>query len=76
VIDRLEKFAPGGAPSQFRAPGISEQEAYDLYQRLVGEVAARNAQHRLLMSERQRRLQSPQSTESVPRDQQIIPYEE
>jgi hypothetical protein len=76
MIDRLEKHAPGGSPDQFRGPGISEQEAYDLYQRLVGEVAARNAQQRLLMSERQRRLQSPQSTESVPRDQQINLYEE
>jgi hypothetical protein len=76
MIDRLEQHAPGGSPDQFRGPGISEQEAYDLYQRLVGEVAARNTQQRLLMSERQRRLQSPQSTESVPRDQQINLYEE
>jgi hypothetical protein len=76
MIDHFEKSAPGGAPSQFKAPGISAQEAYDLYERLVGEVAARNAQQRLLMNERQRRLRSPQSTESIPRDRQINLYKD
>jgi hypothetical protein len=71
LIDKIEKHPPGGSPDQFIRQGMSEREAYDRYMRLVGEVAARNAQHRLFMSNRQRRLHSPRSTESVPRDQQI-----
>jgi hypothetical protein len=71
LIDKLEGHPPGGSPKQFTRQGIPEREAYDLYMRLVGEVAARNAQHRLFMSGRRRRLRSPRSTESVPRDQQI-----
>jgi hypothetical protein len=62
--------------AQFMGPGVSQQEAVDTYKRLIGEVVARNAQARLLMSERERRLRSPQSTESVPRDQQINFFEE
>jgi hypothetical protein len=34
--------------------GIPEREAYDLYHRLVGEVAARNAQRRLGWGDRLR----------------------
>jgi hypothetical protein len=76
MVDILEGHAPGGSPGQFMRMGIPEREAWDLYERLVGEVVAGNAQRRLLMSERQRRLQSPLSTESVPRDRQINLYDE
>jgi hypothetical protein len=75
LIDAIEKHPPGGTWQQFMGPGVSQQEAVDIYKRLIGEVAARNAQARLLMSERERRLRSPQSTESVPRDQQINYYD-
>ena len=50
--------------------------AYGKDRRIVGEVAARNAQHRLHMNEQERRLRSPQSTESVPRNQQINLYDD
>jgi len=76
LIDALERHAPGGSWRQFMGPGVSEPEAREIYRRLVGEVASRNAQYRLLMSERERRLRSPQSTESVPRDQQINLYDD
>jgi Large polyvalent protein associated domain 23 len=76
LIDEVEKHPPGGQWKQFMGPGVSEQEARDIYWRLIGEVAARNAQRRLEMSERQRRLRSPQRTESVPRDQQINLYDD
>jgi hypothetical protein len=71
LIDWLERHAPGGAPQQFIKMGFPEWQAYDLYKRLVGEVVARNAQHRLLMSDAERRLRPPRSTERIPRDQQI-----
>lgn len=71
LIDFVEKHPPGGSWKQFMGPGVSAREAWDLKRRLIGEVVARNAQHRLKMSERGRRLRSPQSTESIPRDQQI-----
>jgi hypothetical protein len=57
-------------------PGVSVQEAYGQSSRLVGEVAARNAQYRLDMKERERRLRAPRSTESVPRDRQINVYDD
>jgi hypothetical protein len=68
-------FLEGGPaaypPQHFLAPGVSRKEAFDLYERQAAEVEARNAQWRMHMSDRQRRLQSPQSTELPPRDQQI-----
>jgi hypothetical protein len=71
LIDKLEKRPPGGSPKQFMDLGMSEREAWDHYWRLVGEVAARNVQHRLYMNEHMRRLRPPQATESVPRNKQI-----
>jgi hypothetical protein len=55
-------------------PGISVEEARELYRRLAGEVAARNAQSRLYESELQRQRKSPVRTEDRPRDQQIIRF--
>ena len=56
--------------------GIPEQEAYDLYNRLVREVAARNAQKRLDWGDIIRRYRRPATTEDVPRHRQINLYDE
>ena len=71
LIDWLEEHAPGGSPQQFIKMGFPEWQAYELYRRLVGEVVARNAERRLLMSDDARRLTPPRLTERIPRDQQI-----
>jgi hypothetical protein len=71
LIDKLEKHPPGGLPRQFLDRGLSEREAFEHYWRLVGEVAARNAQYRLHLSDRLRSLWPPQATERVPRSRQI-----
>jgi hypothetical protein len=76
VIDWIEKHPPGGSPRQFMEQGIPEREADDLYHRLVGEVAARNAQQRLHMTDRMRSLWPPTRTEDVPRDRQINLYDD
>jgi hypothetical protein len=76
MIDSVERNPPGGSWQQFMGPGVSVQEAYGQSSRLVGEVAARNARYRLDMKEQERRLQSPRSTESVPRDRQINLYDD
>ena len=76
VIDKIEKHPPGGSPDQFMKLGIPEQEAYDLYNRLVGEVAARNAQKRLDWGDIIRRYRRPATTEDVPRHRQINLYDE
>lgn len=44
------------------------------YRRLAGEVEARNTQRRLGMTAEQRRATSPQSTEDVERDDQLIAF--
>jgi hypothetical protein len=75
-IDSFEKHLPGGSPDQFMKLRIPEQEAYDLYYRLVGEVAARNAQKRLDWGDIIRRLRRPAATEDVPRHRQINLYDE
>jgi hypothetical protein len=74
AIDRIEKHPPGGSPRQFMKLG--EQEAYDLYNRLVGEVAARNAQKRLDWGDTIRSYRRPAATEDVPRHRQINLYDE
>jgi hypothetical protein len=63
-------------PDQFMKSGIPEQEAYDLYNRLVGEVVARNAQKRLDWGDIIRSLRRPAATEDVPRHRQINLYDE
>jgi|SRR5262245_12775546 len=74
AIRRMEGGS-GSYPSRyFMRPGVSKEEAYALYKRQAGEVEARNAEWRMRMSEQQRRLQSPQSTQEIPWDQQIHIY--
>ena len=75
-VGRLEKHPPGGSPRYFSDLGFSAREARDLYWKLVGEVVSRNAQYRLRMPERLRRLRPPSATEDVPRNQQINLYDE
>jgi hypothetical protein len=74
MIDYLERHARGGQPLEFLKPGVLREEAYQLYRRLAGEVAARNAKERLYHSELQRLRRSPQRTEDTPRDQQIVRF--
>lgn len=52
---------------------LAEENDYDTYQRLAGEVEARSTQDRLLFNEAQRRSTPPFVTESIPRRLQI-PY--
>jgi Large polyvalent protein associated domain 23 len=75
-IDGFEKHPPGGSPRQFMEEGVPEREAYDLYNRLVGEVAARNAQKRLDWSDIIRRVRRPAATEDVPRNRQFNLYDD
>jgi Large polyvalent protein associated domain 23 len=72
MIDYFERHARGGGPLEFMKPGVSREEAYELYRWLAGEVAARNAKERLYHSELQRLRKSPRRTEDRPRDQQIV----
>src|SRR5262249_21396121 len=72
LIDWIEKHPPGGSPRQFMEVGVPEREAHDLYNRLVREVAARNAQKGLDWGDLIRRLRRPAATEDVPRDRSLI----
>jgi len=79
MIDYLEGLARGGSKAEFTKLGFSPAEAEDMYNRLMGEVVARNAQTRLGLDEAYRKRWSPLSTErlieATPRDQQTIrPY--
>jgi hypothetical protein len=74
-ITRLEGGPLGYPLRYFKRPGVSAVEAFELYQRQAAEVEARNAQRRMHMSDQQRRLQSPQSTERPPRNQQIYIFD-
>src|SRR5262249_40897113 len=76
MVANLEGHARGGQPLEFWKPGISWQEAKELYRRLAGEVEARNAVSRLYESELQRQRKSPLRTEEkdIPRNQQIIRF--
>lgn len=71
LIGKLENHPPGGSPRHFLKRGLSEQEAFDHYLRLIGEVAARNAQYRLHLSDHERSLWPPRATERIPRNRQI-----
>jgi hypothetical protein len=71
LIDMLEGGPRSYGQQYYRRLGMSPEEAFDHYERQAAEVAARNAQYRMTLSERERRLRSPQSTEKIPRDQQI-----
>jgi hypothetical protein len=73
-IETPSRHARGGQPLEFMKPGVLREEAYQLYRRLAGEVAARNAKERLYHSELQRLRRSPQRTEDTPRDQQIVRF--
>jgi hypothetical protein len=75
LVGHLERFPRGGAPLEFLKPGVPWEQAVSQYKKLAGEVSARDAQYRLLsLSEKQRRMKSPPSTQEIPWDQQIIRY--
>jgi hypothetical protein len=76
LIQDFEKHPPGGSPGFFEGLGMSKEEAYDRYWRLPVEVDARNAADRLLMSERERRLKSPERTERIPRSRQTNVFDD
>src|SRR5262249_56624647 len=63
MIGHLEGHARGGNPLEFLRPGISWQEARELYLRLAGEVEACNAVTRLYGGEMQRRAKEPLKTD-------------
>ena len=52
MIDYLEKLPRGGSTAEFTRRGLSLAEAKDQYNRLVGEVVARNAQFRWRQDEK------------------------
>jgi hypothetical protein len=60
AIQAREAFAMGGSPAQ------------DAYQRLAGEVEARNVQTRMNFTPEQRRAQAPWETQDVPDELQIV----
>jgi hypothetical protein len=51
---------------------VKSGQAYDLYQRLAGEVEARNIQTRRLMTVEERLANPPEETEDIDDDDQII----
>src|SRR5262249_56501175 len=71
LIDRIEKHPPGGSPRQFMEVGVPEREGHYLYNRLVGEVAPRNARKRLDRAGIIRRLGRPANRGEVPRRRQF-----
>jgi hypothetical protein len=79
MIDYIEGFARGGSALEFVRLGYARDMAKALYNRLAGEVAARNAEYRLGMSDAARMRKAPIRTEEkleipVPRDQQIVRF--
>ncbi len=48
---------------------------FELYQRLAGEVEARNTQKRLGMNAQERKLTAPSATQDVPSDKQIVRFD-
>jgi len=70
----IEKHPLGDSPHQFIKLGIPERQTYDLYHRLVGEVAVRNAQQRLRMDDQLQSVRPPQSTEDIARNRQVNLY--
>lgn len=66
-IQTKEGFARGGSVSA---------DGADVYNRLAGEVEARNVSKRMKMSPEERREILASETEDVPRDQQIVKYDD
>ena len=66
VIQEIEGFAMGGNPGQMNS--------YREYQKLGGEVEARNVQKRMGMSAEERRASLAAETEDVAREDQVFLY--
>lgn len=75
-IQYQEGFAVGGSPGSFEFDtpiGESEKDwAWKLYRHLAGEVEARNVQERMKLSPAQKLASLLESSESVPRINQIV----
>jgi hypothetical protein len=86
-IQDIEGFAPGGSsgrilaqtsqvkPELWDAPG-SSLAARQVYHRLAGEVEARNAANRRLLSPSERKVFPPWFSEDVPQNMHIFPWED
>lgn len=70
AIQERESFSRGGLPSYF--DNLSQDDAFDAYQRLAGEVEARNAEARRNMSAAERRATPPWETQDTPNALQIL----
>jgi hypothetical protein len=73
-IDEIRKMRAqaGGGAGALESGLIDREEAFRQYERLAGEVEARNVERRMDMDAATRRATPPWSTEDVPRDQQIV----
>jgi len=60
--------------SKMVVAAAQEAAAREWYKRLAGEVEARNTPRRRKLTAEDRRQQSPESTEDVPREQQIVRF--
>lgn len=70
MIQKEEGFSRGGNYLEF-SKRYGEEQAFELYKRLQGEVEARNVQTRMNMSESELKDKSPRFTEDRPRFVQI-----
>lgn len=76
AIQEREGFASGGNPAQFADHYAGQPNARELafadYQRLAGEVEARNVEKRMNMTAEERRATPPWQTQDVPDELQIL----
>ena len=63
-------LAPGASPANFSPSLYTDPVAQ--YERVSGEVEARNTQFRAPLTESERRVVPPRSTEDVPRGEQLV----
>ena len=73
-IDEIRKMRAqaGGGAGALESGLIDREEAFRQYERLAGEVEARNVERRMDMDAATRRATPPWATEDVPRGQQIV----
>lgn len=76
-LQRVIDAGPGDDAFAYAEIATKRREAeestdFDLYEKIAGEVEARNVQTRINMTPEERRQSYPPDTEDVPRDQQLI----
>jgi hypothetical protein len=74
LVGIIEAGPDSFAPKFFERIGYPQWKARQMYLQQAPEVESRNAEKRLFKNEQSRRLESPVSTEDVPRGSQIIHY--